>query len=475
MSYDNLILKLHEINAIKFGEFKLKTGSLSPIYIDLRVIVSYPEILRMVAAAMWEKVQYVPFDLICGVPYTALPIATAMSLEHNKPMVMRRKEVKDYGTRKAIEGAFKPGQQVLVVEDLVTSGSSVFETIEPLQLEGLQVKDIVVLLDREQGGKENLSEKGYALHSIFTMNELLDVLRDNNKIDFTTYHNVIEYIKQTQVHTTNTLSSTPPAKPIMYNPTSMSYSKRAELCANQTAKKLLKFMDEKKTNLAIAADVTTKAELLDIADKLGSEICVLKTHIDIITDFDQYLAHELMRLAQTRNFMIFEDRKFADIGNTVALQYEKGIYHIADWADIVNAHTVPGPGIIDGLKQVGMSKGRGLLLLAEMSSKGTLAQGEYTQKTLEMAQNNKDFVIGFITMKKLLDDPCFINMTPGVKLAAGGDTLGQQYNTPENVIEKNGSDIIIVGRGIYEASDPVAEARKYREAGWRAYESRLSL
>ena len=234
-------------------------------------------------------------------------------------------------------------------------------------------------------------------------------------------------------------------------------------------------MDEKKTNLAIAADVTTKAELLDIADKLGSEICVLKTHIDIITDFDQYLAHELMRLAQTRNFMIFEDRKFADIGNTVALQYEKGIYHIADWADIVNAHTVPGPGIIDGLKQVGMSKGRGLLLLAEMSSKGTLAQGEYTQKTLEMAQNNKDFVIGFITMKKLLDDPCFINMTPGVKLAAGGDTLGQQYNTPENVIEKNGSDIIIVGRGIYEASDPVAEARKYREAGWRAYESRLSL
>jgi orotidine 5'-phosphate decarboxylase subfamily 1 len=90
-----------------------------------------------------------------------------------------------------------------------------------------------------------------------------------------------------------------------------------------------------------------------------------------------------------------------------------------------------------------------------------------------MAQANKDFVIGFITMKKLLDDQCFINMTPGVKLAAGGDTLGQQYNTPEKVIGEQGSDIIIVGRGIYEATDPVAEARKYREAGWNAYKSRI--
>lgn len=253
----------------------------------------------------------------------------------------------------------------------------------------------------------------------------------------------------------------------------LSYSQRASQCTNQTAKRLFSLMDEKKTNLAIAADVTTKAELLNIADKLGSEICILKTHIDIIEDFDQDLITQLRRLSEQYNFLLFEDRKFADIGNTVSLQYEKGVYHIADWAHITNAHTVPGPGIIDGLKQVGMPKGRGLLLLAEMSSKGTLAQGEYTQKTLEMAQANKDFVIGFITMKKLLDDQCFINMTPGVKLAAGGDTLGQQYNTPEKVIGEQGSDIIIVGRGIYEATDPVAEARKYREAGWNAYKSRI--
>ena len=252
------------------------------------------------------------------------------------------------------------------------------------------------------------------------------------------------------------------------------YKERADLCTNPTAKKLFAIMETKQTNLAIAADVTTKEELLKIAAELGPEICVLKTHIDIVDNFDMGLVTELQRLSEKHNFLIFEDRKFADIGNTVKHQYQDGIYHIADWSDITNAHTVPGPGIIEGLKEVGLHKGRGLLLLAEMSPKGNLATGEYTQASLKMAQEHKDFVIGFITMRKLLDDPCFINMTPGVKLVQGGDGLGQQYNTPEKVIRDQDSDIIIVGRGIYQADDPLAEAKKYKEAGWKAYLEKTS-
>lgn len=254
----------------------------------------------------------------------------------------------------------------------------------------------------------------------------------------------------------------------------LSYSQRADMCSNPTAKKLLNLMEKKQTNLAIAADVITKAELLKIADELGPKICVLKTHIDIVEDFDIGLITELQRLSEKHNFLLFEDRKFADIGNTVMHQYQNGIYNIADWSHITNAHSVPGPGIIDGLKEIGLPKGRGLLLLAEMSSKGTLAKGDYTAETLKMAEANKDFVIGFITMRQLLDDPCFINMTPGVKLATGGDNMGQQYNTPEKVIGEQKSDIIIVGRGIYESSNPLEEAEKYRMAGWQAYQNRLN-
>jgi len=255
----------------------------------------------------------------------------------------------------------------------------------------------------------------------------------------------------------------------------LTYKQRADLCINSVAKQLFTIMEEKQTNLCIAADVTTKSQLIKIAEDLGPEICLLKTHIDIVEDFDTELIIELQRLSEQHNFLFFEDRKFADIGNTVVHQYQDGIYHIADWAHIVNAHTIPGPGIIKGLRQIGLNKNRGLLMLAEMTPEGNLATGEYTNETIKMSKEYEDFVIGFISTKKLTDDPKYLHITPGVKLAEGGDDLMQQYNTPEKVIKEKGNDIIVVGRGIYQADDPLAEAKKYHEAGWQAYLSRLSL
>ena len=204
---------------------------------------------------------------------------------------------------------------------------------------------------------------------------------------------------------------------------------------------------------------------------------LLKTHIDVVDDFDASVPEALTALAKKHDFLIFEDRKFADIGNTVKQQYGRGVYHIADWAHITNAHPVPGEGIISGLKEVGLPLGRGLLLLAEMSSKGTLAAGEYSEVTLEMARRHSDFVIGFISQCRTQLEPRagddFMYMTPGVKLQAGGDALGQQYRTPAEVIA-NGSDIIIVGRGVYGAADPAAAAAEYQAAGWQAYLDTLS-
>lgn len=255
--------------------------------------------------------------------------------------------------------------------------------------------------------------------------------------------------------------------------TSLTFSSRASRCVNPTARELFLIMEEKQSNLSVAVDVATQEELLDYAETLGPSICLFKTHIDIISDFDEELPHKLEKIAKKHRFLIFEDRKFADIGNTVKEQYGGGLYKIAGWADIVNAHTVPGPGIIEGLREVGLQMGRGLLLLAEMSSAETLATGAYTEATVAMAQRYSDFVIGFISQRKLVDDPCFIHMTPGVNLSTNGDTLGQQYNTPQHVITEMGGDVIIVGRGILAAADPILAAKEYREAGWSAHLQRL--
>lgn len=195
----DLILKLHEINAIKFGKFKLKSGIISPIYIDLRVTISYPEILKMVARAMWEKIKNLKFDLLCGIPYTALPLATVMSVENNVPMILKRKEIKDYGTKKIIEGNFSKGQTCLIVDDMITNGASKFETIEPLEKEGLLIKDLVILIDREQGGAKHLAEKGYRLHSVLTISEVLGTLKKEGKLSQELVNANLKFIADNQM------------------------------------------------------------------------------------------------------------------------------------------------------------------------------------------------------------------------------------------------------------------------------------
>jgi uridine monophosphate synthetase len=349
-------------------------------------------------------------------------------------------------------------------------------------------------------------------------------------------------------------------------------------------------MDLKASNLCLSADVTTARELLTLADKVGPSIVVLKTHYDLISGWDYNpqtgTGPKLAALARKHGFLIFEDRKFVDIGKTVQMQYTAGTARIIEWAHITNANIDAGKDLVRAMaeaaakwkarinyevktsvtvgtpvsdqfddaeereqaqqrddkgeplrlsaqeqhqqdsKDVDGRKGsivsittvtqsfepadsprlsktnaqgddlvfagideapldRGLLLLAQMSTKGCLMTKDYTQACIDAARENKAFVMGYVAQETLnsAPDDDFIHMTPGCKLPPPGeeengqlqgDGLGQQYNTPSKLINICGTDIVIVGRGIITAGDPPSEAERYRRKAWKAYLARLA-
>jgi uridine monophosphate synthetase len=187
---------LLEAGCIKFGNFTLKSGLQSPIYIDLRQIITYPKLLEQVGAAYLPLLKDLKFDRIAGLPYAAIPIATAISLAGNYPMIYPRKEVKTYGTKAEIEGEYHAGEIVVVIDDLATTGGSKFEAIEKLTGVGLIVKDVVVLVDRQSGAKESLAQAGYSMHAVLTISQLLDYWEEDGKVEKDKIEETKEFLKR---------------------------------------------------------------------------------------------------------------------------------------------------------------------------------------------------------------------------------------------------------------------------------------
>lgn len=187
---------LIESQCVRFGQFTLKSGAVSPIYLDLRRLITHPQILARAAKMYATKLRDLQFDRLAGIPYAGLPIATAISLAMNRPLIYPRREAKDYGTKAAIEGDFNAGETIAVIDDLATTGGTKIESIQKLESAGLKVKDIVVLIDREQGAGALLSEAGYRLHAVVTLPELLEVWRESGAITRQQFDEVTAFLKR---------------------------------------------------------------------------------------------------------------------------------------------------------------------------------------------------------------------------------------------------------------------------------------
>lgn len=444
----DFFLKCYQYDIIKFGKFTLKSGIESPFYVDLRPLASDPKILKALGEFLLDIVpDNISFDLICGVPYAALPMATSMSLQSEIPLIIKRKEAKNYGTKKSIEGLFKKGQNCLLVEDVITSGKSLLETIPEIENEGLSVSDIVVVLDRQQGGKEFLEQKGYRVHTLFNIVEVCQILQEEGKLSLEEIRRINDFLSGNQV--------------IFETKKRLSYEQKLQNTTNNYTKKILETAIEKKTNLIASADLITTEELLNFAEQVGPHIVALKTHIDIINDFDfDKTILPLRDIAEKYNFLLMEDRKFADIGSTQELQYSYGVYKISSWADLITTQ------VIGGYQSSDYFLNCGVIAILSMSSKGTLTDQNYFEEAHKIALQHPN-IIGGVSQKSISDE--LLLFTPGVNLSDNGDCKGQQYNTPEKVFKTLHTDFIIVGRGIYKSNDAEKAALEYKMAGWNAY------
>lgn len=181
-------------NAIRFGLFKLSSGKSSPYYLDLRIIPSFPSYFKFIVDALKEKLDKIKGDYLCAIPTSGLVYASALSYASSKPLVYVRKESKEYGTSKLIEGYLKPGSEIIIIDDVITSGRSIINTAEIIRRNGALVNNVITIIDRLEGGRDALSKVSMNLFSLVTIKEIVNILYDNNMINEDIFTTINEQI-----------------------------------------------------------------------------------------------------------------------------------------------------------------------------------------------------------------------------------------------------------------------------------------
>lgn len=193
--HQDLILQLFDLDCILFGDYIQASGATFSYYVDLRKVISNPQVFHQMISAYGEILKTLQFNRIAGLPYGALPTATGLSLHLGQPMIFPRKEVKAHGTRRVIEGHFQPGETAVVIDDTLISGKSALEGVEKLTSVGLKVTDIVVFINHEAGGADRMRAAGYHVHEVLTLAEITETLYEAGRIDEEQYTALLHHDK----------------------------------------------------------------------------------------------------------------------------------------------------------------------------------------------------------------------------------------------------------------------------------------
>ena len=364
---ETLINEFYRYEIIQHGDFTLKSGEKSNFYIDCRKIFQYPNLMRTVCSEI-NKIG-IKCDWICGIPDGAVPFASAISLMRDTPLLMLRKEQKEYGMKRQIEGQYNVKDNVFVLEDVVTTGGSLNKYCDILTSEGLNILIKMCIINR--GGVEGIK-------SLISFDKLI----------------------------------------------------KPSNC-------LLKCMTK---NIIWAADVPSMKQLFEQLDVYGSKISILKLHIDTFHDFSQENLLKLVDYKKRYNIILWEDRKFADIGNIMIKQIKNSIYYYLDWVDMFSIHCISGhESLTATMNEFPKLK---WILIGQLSSKGNLIDNNYTIKCKDIYKSSPN-VVGIVCQEYL--GPKYIHIVPGISKHIEDDNQGQHYSDME---QKSFADFYVVGRSI---------------------------
>jgi uridine monophosphate synthetase len=409
----HLVEQLKKAEIVKFGLFTLKSGQTTDIYFDMRMVVSHPAIMADICVQLSKLVPATRDLVVAGVPLGGLPYAVLVSQITGLGMIIPRSSVKDHGLQKMVEGRYTPGDEVVLIEDVITTGGSILNSIKDIEGVGLKVRKVIVILDRMAGGTDAIRDKGYNVTSLLTLQDF---------------------------------SSPSPYTPVIKPPVS---------AGNQVAMRLTDIIRQKHTNLIVSLDLGSAYEVIKTIPLIAQWVCAIKLHSDILGM--SYSESEMIRrLARGHDFLIIEDRKFSDIPSISTRQYDS----LTLKGDMVTVHGICGEDILREFEK----KGVGVLLIHDMSGAGALTDHIYGAKIKDIS-SRYGCVVGFVGQKQVL--PSYLTFTPGIHLESTTDGMGQTYHSVDDM--EMGRQVFIVGRGIYESNNIVETTKLYHQACYKKW------
>ncbi|KRX52749.1 Uridine 5'-monophosphate synthase [Trichinella sp. T9] len=413
--YETFLTDLFHLGAIQFGEFMLKSKHTSPIYVDMRRLLSHPTLLNTVEDLMYDYAKELEYDVICGVPYGAIPLTSALSVKRSIPMIMQRKDAKAYGTKKIVEGLYKPGDKCLIIEDVITFGSSIAETARVLRAQGLIVTDALVILDRCQGASRNLENLGITKWSLFCLPDVLLLYEGRGLISNADCQRISSYLfNVTDKIAPSALGNglQEGAKVDKTGVLSVKAASNTASLSHNLAKHLWQIALDKKSNLCVACKSSDPKEIIALAQKIGKFICMLIIRSDLIckvplVDF----ISELKTCAKSKNFMIMDDRKFCDVSSIVEMQLTGGEWSIAKWVDFVTVLPFSGRGVFSAIRKVSAENKVACFSILSLHAKDSLIPKEFSEQSMKTAEKDIDVIAGVVCSKPPVLDSRFLYMT----------------------------------------------------------------